>query len=114
VTIGAVIAAAHSEDNPEVLPTDPLQRAIRLQELHPMMDSHNDLPWAYRLANTRLITDITFRRLVNNVITLVNLEAEKVNYTKDLHTDIPRLKQGVVGGQFWSVYVPCQMEYKVR
>jgi membrane dipeptidase len=27
-----------------------------------------------------------------------------------LHTDIPRLRQGGVGLQFWSVYVPCQFE----
>ncbi len=29
-----------------------------------------------------------------------------------MHTDIPRLQQGGVGGQFWSVYVPCSMQYK--
>ena len=30
--------------------------------------------------------------------------------TTDLHTDIPRLRAGGVGGQFWSVYVPAGLE----
>ena len=29
-----------------------------------------------------------------------------------LMTDIPRLRQGGVGGQFWSVYVPSSMQGK--
>lgn len=28
-----------------------------------------------------------------------------------LHVDLPRLKQGMVGGTFWSVYVPCPKDW---
>ena len=29
------------------------------------------------------------------------------------HTDIPRLRKGMVGGQFWSAYVDCNAQFKV-
>src|ERR1044071_1476656 len=29
---------------------------------------------------------------------------------KPLHTDIARLRQGHIGGQFWSVYVPVELK----
>lgn len=32
---------------------------------------------------------------------------------KSQETDIPRLREGEVGGVFWSVYVPCSTENKV-
>ncbi len=56
---------------------------------NPVLDGHNDLPWALR---------------------------ERVDYDLDAidiaargdrtHTDLPRLREGGVGGQFWSVYAP--------
>ncbi|MDP9828553.1 membrane dipeptidase [Kineosporia succinea] len=56
-----------------------------------VIDGHNDLPWARR---------------------------ERFGHTTDgldgdvpgLHTDAPRLAAGGVGGQFWSVYVPVDLE----
>jgi membrane dipeptidase len=57
-----------------------------------IVDGHNDLPWALRLlagpdpAAAVATTDLT------------ELPA--------LHTDLPRLRAGGVGVQFWSVYVP--------
>ena len=61
----------------------------------PLIDGHNDLPWALRegYANDVHAVDLT-----------QNLAAS----TK-LHTDIPRLRAGGVGGQFWSVYVPADL-----
>ena len=58
-----------------------------------MVDGHNDLPWALREAGTPgppWATDI----------------AARVTFT---HTDLPRLRAGGVGGQFWSVYVPAEL-----
>ena len=55
----------------------------------PVIDGHNDLPWALR--------------------TLVDydLDALEVGARGErTHTDIPRLRDGGVGGQFWSVYAP--------
>jgi membrane dipeptidase len=54
----------------------------------PLVDGHNDLPWAIREHFGSLdAVDLT----------------QRVGKT---HTDIPRLVEGGIGGQFWSVYVP--------
>ncbi|MDQ6632261.1 MAG: dipeptidase, partial [Verrucomicrobiota bacterium] len=59
----------------------------------PLIDAHNDLPWEYRKhGNGMNVFDLT-----------KNTSAMK------LVTDFPRLKEGCVGGQFWSVYIPPTM-----
>jgi membrane dipeptidase len=70
-------------------------RARRILERTPLIDGHNDLPWALRQnhGNDPHAVDLT-----------ANLDA-----STELHTDIPRLRTGAVGGQFWSVYVPATM-----
>ncbi len=55
----------------------------------PLIDGHNDLPWALR----------------ERAGEVVNL-AEPVAGT---HTDLPRLAAGGVGAQFWSVFVPASI-----
>ncbi|MEU9609373.1 dipeptidase [Streptomyces sp. NPDC048057] len=72
---------------------DRLARAREILAAHPVVDGHNDLPWALR-ANVRYDLD----RL--DVAT---------DLTGRLHTDIPRLRAGGVGAQFWSVYVPSDL-----
>ncbi|WP_439471656.1 dipeptidase [Brevundimonas sp.] len=70
-------------------------QARRILESTPLIDGHNDLPWALREGhgNDPYAVDLT-----------ANLAA-----TTKLHTDIPRLRAGGVGGQFWSVYVPADL-----
>jgi membrane dipeptidase len=64
-----------------------------LHERVPLVDGHNDLPWVYRQK---------FQRAVSRMdIALPQ---------PDLMTDIPRLREGGVGAQFWSVYVPTSLE----
>ena len=69
--------------------------ARRILERTPLIDGHNDLPWALRetYGNDPHAVDLT-----------ANLDA-----STELHTDIPRLRAGGVGGQFWSVYVPATL-----
>ena len=58
----------------------------------PVLDGHNDLPWALREH--------------------CGYDLEKVDLVGGepaVHTDLPRLRAGGVGGQFWSVYVPCEL-----
>ena len=57
----------------------------------PLIDGHNDLPWEYRK--------------LGNDFSRVHLEAGTTDFKPPWHTDIPRLRVGMVGGQFWSVYV---------
>jgi membrane dipeptidase len=67
-----------------------LERARRLLKLHPVIDGHNDLPWALR-AETEGTGDV---------------EAYDLRRLTSGQTDLARLRAGGVGGQFWSVYVP--------
>ncbi len=69
-----------------------LEQAWNLQRHMPLIDGHNDLPWQYRkkASGTLSRIDIALRQ-------------------PDLHTDIPRLREGGLGGQFWSVYVSTNL-----
>lgn len=66
-----------------------LTAARELLSRHPLVDGHNDLPWRIR---TRCGLDLDGLDLADPVA--------------GTHTDLPRLRRGGVGGQFWSVYVP--------
>ena len=59
----------------------------------PVIDGHNDLPWEMR---QRVAYD--FDRI------------DIARPQPQLMTDIPRLRTGKVGGQFWSVYVPADLQ----
>jgi membrane dipeptidase len=76
------------------LTTSPsLDRVTRLLGEHPLIDGHNDLPWALRQQ--------------------VGYDLDRLDIAKDTsgrtHTDLARLAAGRVGGQFWSVYVPSTL-----
>jgi membrane dipeptidase len=68
----------------------------------PLIDGHNDLPWALR---ERAAGDASKVRLAPIDPDGTDL-AQPVTGT---HTDLPRLRAGGVGGQFWSVYVPSSL-----
>ncbi|MFD5737006.1 dipeptidase [Streptomyces sioyaensis] len=55
----------------------------------PVVDGHNDLPWALR---EQVRYDLDRRDIATD-------------QSAHLHTDLPRLRAGGVGAQFWSVYV---------
>ena len=59
----------------------------------PLIDGHNDLPWQYRK--------------LSNDMSAINLRADTTKLK--LGTDIPRLRAGGLGGQFWSVYIPATL-----
>jgi membrane dipeptidase len=70
--------------------TDLLERARAIHKASPLIDGHNDYPWALR----------------ENA----GGDLEKLDITRpqpSIMTDIGRLRAGGVGGQFWSVYVPA-------
>lgn len=70
-----------------------LSAARALLASTPVLDGHNDLPWALREAG-------------QGDPALVDIAAA-VSFT---HTDLPRLAAGGVGAQFWSVYVPAELQ----
>src|SRR6476620_9906133 len=67
-----------------------LVRAMALHRAAPMIDTHNDLPEMLR------------ERASND---LGRMDPDRP--LENIDTDIPRMKQGLVGGQFWSAYVPA-------
>ena len=73
--------------------TDPRARAGGLLAKHPVIDGHNDLPWVIRLQPDAP----------------GDVRAYDLRTTTDGDTDLPRLRAGGVGGQFWSVFVPADI-----
>lgn len=71
-------------------------RALAIHRQSPLIDGHNDYPWALR--------DLDPGRDLDT--------ADIAKPVPKLMTDIPRLRQGGVGGQFWSVYTPSTMTDK--
>ena len=92
--------AADLEPAPDPAAQSPVgltEEALRIHRSALVFDGHNDLPWQIR------------RRAGGSFDELDIAQAQP-----DLHTDIPRLREGGVGAQFWSVYVPAAYEHPVR
>jgi membrane dipeptidase len=68
----------------------PDDRVASVLRAAPVIDGHNDLPSALREVSGYAVEGLDTGR-------------------PELHTDIPRLRAGGVGGQFWSVYVPSTL-----
>jgi membrane dipeptidase len=69
--------------------TKVLAAAQDLLDRIPLVDGHNDLAWAMRKH--------------------LSLDPERLDQgsaAAQMHTDLPRMRRGRVGAQFWSVYVP--------
>ncbi|XP_024407336.2 dipeptidase 1 [Desmodus rotundus] len=72
------------------------EEAKKIMQANPLIDGHNDLPWV-------MLTRFNNRLWIK--------EAD-LNHLANTHTNIPKLKAGFVGGQFWSAYVPCDTQDK--
>ncbi|MER7071113.1 dipeptidase [Terrabacter sp. NPDC000476] len=72
---------------------DLLARARDLLREHPLVDGHNDLPW-----EARVQTGYDFEAL------------DLAGPVATTQTDLPRLAEGGVGAQFWSVFVPSTLQ----
>ncbi|MEO6209845.1 MAG: dipeptidase, partial [Gemmatimonadaceae bacterium] len=70
-----------------------LARAKRILRSTPLIDGHNDLAW-------RIREDKNMPR---------DVEAYDLRKTTPGHTDLARMKEGMVGAQFWSVYIPGEI-----
>ena len=68
-----------------------MDKARRVLQSVPLVDGHNDLPWYIRSDFKQAPLDV---------------EAYDLRRPTSGNTDLERLRRGMVGGQFWSVYVP--------
>jgi membrane dipeptidase len=99
LAIGAVLApvlagaAANSSDYSA--------RVAHVLKQTPLIDGHNDLPWEVR---TRFQGKLDAIDLTKNTAAIAPPAGGVA-----LMTDIPRLRKGGVGGQFWSVFIPVEV-----
>ncbi|ODH53043.1 hypothetical protein GX48_00913 [Paracoccidioides brasiliensis] len=79
-------------------PSDFLKRANRILETSPIIDGHNDLPYLIRIETKNKIY------------------SERFTFESGLlsHTDLEKMREGKVGGQFWSVYAECPEDSKTQ
>src|SRR5882762_11832640 len=84
-------ASAHAQTDAVAARIDRILREV------PLIDGHNDLPWQYE-------------ERVKNHLAQIDIRQDQSKLTPPLHTDIARLRQGRIGGQFWSVYVPTTLK----
>lgn len=78
----------NSADSKEIAAIKKLLRSV------PLIDGHNDVPWQYRKRG--------------NDMNAIDLSRD--TSSSNMVTDIPRLRTGGVGGQFWSVYIPTSIQ----
>jgi membrane dipeptidase len=78
------------------------QRIEHILAQTPLIDGHNDLPWEIR---TRFGSDLTKIDLSQSTAALPAPAG-----SPPLMTDIPRLRAGHVGAQFWSVFIPVELQ----
>lgn len=81
-----------------------LERVYRILESVPLVDGHNDFPMG-------------IRSLLDNDLGLLHMDHDLTkeepwaSYWSN-HIDIPRMRKGMMGGQFWSAYISCRSQYK--
>ena len=71
-----------------------IARAKRVLSTTPLIDGHNDLPWVIRESRTAPH----------------DVEAYDLRKKTPGMTDLDRLKKGMVGAQFWSIYIPGEIK----
>jgi membrane dipeptidase len=92
-SLGMAFATSAGDAKPRE-PVKLTDEGLRVHRDALVIDGHNDLPWQYRKRK-----DFSFQAL------------DIARPQKQLHTDIPRLRQGNVGAQFWSAYVPAETRH---
>jgi membrane dipeptidase len=70
-----------------------VEKVRRVLRAVPLVDGHNDVPWYIR----------------NNRASPRDVHAYDLRQHTSGNTDIPRLRAGMLGGQFWSVYIPGEI-----
>jgi len=94
IGLGTPACLVDAQATPAASADPHMARARRVLSTTPLVDGHNDLPWAIREATT-----------APHDVEAYDLRKKAVG-----HTDLARLKQGMVGGQFWSIYIPGEIK----
>lgn len=85
-----------------------IDQAIKLMEASPLLDTHIDLPQIIRSLRKSRRSFYACERPLTPSIDRKPLDGiHKLNGTYPGHVDIPRMREGRLGGAFWSVWAPC-------
>ena len=90
VLIIGAMRSLHAQTGSPAADDPYLARAKRILRQTPLIDGHNDLPW----------------RIREDSVARGNVDAYDLRTRTPGHTDLDRLKKGMIGAQFWSVYTP--------
>ena len=77
-------------------PVDYRAKALKILKQTPLIDGHNDLPWQ-------------LRKRSKGELNKLDLTGDTAKLDPPMQTDLSRLREGRVGAQFWSVYVPASL-----
>ncbi|GLV43880.1 uncharacterized protein CBL_11540 [Carabus blaptoides fortunei] len=80
-----------------------LEVVSRILHEVPLIDGHNDLPWNIRKFLKNQLADFKFSEDLRDIAPW--------SRSAWSHTDLARLKEGMVAAQFWSAYVPCSSQH---
>ena len=90
--------AAHADGAKKAADATPVDSnmalAIRVLSTTPLIDGHNDLPW----------------RIREDTVHSMDVVGYDLRHATPGQTDLARLKKGMMGAQFWSVYIPGERE----
>jgi membrane dipeptidase len=92
LSLGALAPLGAQTSTPAPSASD-MARALRVLKAAPVLDGHNDLPW----------------RIREDTLHPHDVEAYDLRRSAPGMTDLARLRKGRVGGQFWSIYIPGEM-----
>lgn len=91
----AALAALALSSTPTFAQSSPEATAEAALKRAPVFDGHNDVPWGLRMRVRNMINDFDFGDTSGKAA---------------MHTDLARLREGRVGAQFWSVFVPSNSD----
>jgi membrane dipeptidase len=93
ILLGIAVLPTLADDPPPPIS----ERARKIHASGMLFDGHNDLPWRLRAAGDMGLDSIDLSKR-----------------SESGHTDIPRLREGGLKAQFWSVYIPSEHENPAR
>jgi hypothetical protein len=122
ISVGVAIKWMSFGAQERIHPSDYGTRTAKLLATTPLIDGHNDLPFLLRLQLQNQIYNDNFpfgqSKTSSSRFLLTTLNADPISSpcTQGLtsHTDLKRMKEGKVGGQFWSIFIEVRESDKPR
>ncbi|CAF0784069.1 unnamed protein product [Brachionus calyciflorus] len=82
-----------------------LEKAKEILDKYPLIDGHNDLPHMIRTNFMNRFGQFDLNDMKQSLISSTGKEGIT-------HTDIKRIREGKLSGQFWAIYANCQTDAK--